>query len=195
MGQRTQLLVLKEDNKGNKEARFYHHQWGFGRVMYLALMDMCIGYYDKGFSVREGFNFFDAIKFSCNSKIIDITNNVPKHVMDAVNPDDFKTIQEVFDYGDNNNGGLFIYVKQAEKVYQPSTFKIGFLLGCEDEETIESDGVVINKGNGKAFERWLTPQEYGKLNGGRNYSDDEFVDMFDKFCKYFKIEYFKNKEE
>ena len=195
MGQRTQLLVLKEDKKGNKETKFYHSQWGFGRVMYLALMDMCIGDYNKDTCVRGDFNFFDAIKFSCNSKIFDTMDDVPKHVMDAVNPDDFKTIQEVFDYGDNNNGGLFIYVKQAEKVYHPSTFKIGFLLGYEDEETIESDGNIFNEGHGKAFEKWLSPQEYGKFNSGSDYSDEEFVEMFDKFCKYFEIEYFTNKEE
>lgn len=193
MGQRTQVLVIKENNKKEKKAYFFHHQWGFGRVMYLGLMDLFMQDYSKE-TFDENYDFFKC-SFKTSEKFYDVTKEVPKKVLDAVDINDFESIKKVFDYGDNNNGGMVVYIKQQKTEWYGCKFKIGFLLGHEDEEGeyVDSDGNLqqYNVGNGKAFERWLTPQEYGALNGGSEYSDKKFVAMFEKFCKYFKIKYFK----
>lgn len=191
MGQRTQVLVIKENNKNEKKVHFFHHQWGFGRVMYLGLMDLFMQDYSKE-TFENGYNFFDC-SFKTSGKFYEITDEVPKEVLEAVDINNFDTIKKVFKYGDNNNGGMVVHIKEDETDWYRSDFKVGFLLGYEDAESeyVDDDGNVekYNEGNGKAFERWLTPQEYGKLNGGSDYSDDLFLEMFDKFCKYFNIKY------
>lgn len=178
MGQRTQILVIKENNKGERQAEFYHNQWGYGRSMYLALMDCVIKDYGKD-ALAEGYDFFKAHGIE-SGKWRNCTEDVPKDVLKAADHEKFDTIQKVFKYGDNNNGGMVIYVKEDKERYCQSTYKVGFLLGEED---------VCDP-----FSEWVTPQEYGEYNGGSDYSDAEFVDMFDKFCKYFEVEYFVNKE-
>lgn len=184
MGQRTQILVIRENNKGQRKSRFYHHQWGFGRVMYLAVMDAVMSDYNKE-TFADDYNFLNAHEFSTNERLTneerfgdwpELTDALSK-----ADPDNLDTIRNVFDFGDNNNGGCVIYIRENETKYHNSTFKIGFLLGTEDETYQE-----------KAFARWLSPAEYGKMNGGSDYSNEDFVDMFEKFCKYFGVEYFTN---
>ena len=177
MGQRTQILVIKENNKGERQAEFYHHSWGYWRNMYLAFMDCVIKDYGKD-ARKEGYDFFKTHGIA-NDKWYDCTDDVPKGVLQAADPDKFDTIQEVFKYGDNDNGGMVIYVKEDEERYSPSVYKAGFLLGPED---------VCDP-----FSEWALPQDYGEYNGGADYSDKEFVEVFDKFCKYFGAEYFVNK--
>lgn len=190
MGQRTQVLVIKENNKGEKRSHFFHCQWGFGRVMYLALMDLFMQDYSKE-TFDKNYDFFDC-SFKTSGKFYDVTDEVPKEVLDAVDINDLDTIRNVFGYGDNNNGGMVVYIKENEKSYEISDFKVGFLLGEEDTES-EWDGKLYNEGNDKeAFSRWLTPQMYGRMNGGSNYSDSDFVKIFSSFCRYFGIEYIRN---
>ena len=177
MGQRTQILVIKENNKGERQAEFYHNQWGYGRNMYLALMDCVIKDYGKD-TWQEGYDFFKAHGIE-GGKWYNCTEEVPKNVLQAADPEKLDTIREVFKYGDNNNGGMVIFVKENKLSSQPSDYKIGFLLG--DEDCIDP------------FSEWASPQDYGEYNGGAGYSDKEFVEMFDKFCKYFDVEYFVNK--
>lgn len=186
MGQRTQVLVIKESNKGIKKAHFFHNQWGFGRVMYLGLMDLFLQDYSKD-TFQKDYNFLDC-KFATNSKFYNETEYVSDEVLENVDINDISSIRKVFDYGDNNNGGMVVYIKEDEVEYSNSKFKIGFFLGSEDTES-EWDGKVYNEGNDKeAFARWLTPEEYGRMNGGSKYSDTEFVKIFNDFCKYFEIE-------
>lgn len=190
MGQRTQVLVIKENNKGEKSCHFFHCQWGFGRVMYLGLMDLFMQDYSKHIH-ENGYNFLNC-KFATTSEFRDITDEVPQNVLDCADISNLNTIRDVFDYGDNNNGGMVVYIKENEKEYKVSDFKVGFLLGEEDTEC-GWDGKVYNEGNDKeAFSRWLTPQMYGRMNGGSNYSDSDFVKMFSSFCRYFGIEYIRN---
>ncbi len=187
MGQRTQVLIIKENNKGERESRFYHLQWGFGRAMYFTFMDLFLNDYNKD-TFKGDYNFFNLTP-TTNSRLYDITDDVNKEVLAKADPNDLSTIRNVFDYGDNNNGGLVIYVKENQDKYNLSEFKIGFLLGDEDAYTYDENDK--RQEIEQPFARYLTPQEYGEMNGGSCYSDPDFTAMFDSFCKYFEVEYLK----
>lgn len=183
MGQRTQILVIKENNKGKVKKTFWHHQWGFGRNMYLALMSLYIADYSKETFDKK----YDFLKtsFPTIPGLYDITNDVPKKVLDDANIGHLATIKRLFDYGDNNNGGMVVYIKEhTDYPYMSSDFKVGFLLGDEDKE----------ENNEIPFSRWLTPAEYGRMNGGCKYSDKDFIEIVEKFCNYFDIKNFENEQ-
>lgn len=193
MGQRTQIIVIKENNKGEVRKTVWHHQWGFGRIMYLALMSLYIGDYNKDTWV-EGYDFFNT-SFPLIPKLINVTDEVPKDILEQANVDNLASIRRVIDYCDNNNGAMVVYIKEnpTEK-YLTSQFKVGFLMGLEDEYyTSTYDNKTYNKRNigEKPFSRWLTPVEYGRINGGNKYSDEDFIEMVYKFCEYFEIETLK----
>ena len=189
MGQRTQVLVIKENTNGVKKATFFHHQWGFGRVMYLGLMDLLIQECAKDPSAKD-YDFHEC-KFGTSQKFYNMNEYVPNDVLSKADINDLDSIRSVFAYGDNDNGGMVVYIKEDKNKCHLSHFKVGFLLGSED---IEMEWFTKNeyKVNDKApFERWLTPEEYGEMNGGRVYSDPEFVKIFTDFCEYFGVEYIK----
>lgn len=173
MGQRTQILLVKENNEGKRQIEVYHNQWGYGRNMYLALMDCVIKDYGKN-TCNDDYDFFKTHGID-SENWSNMTREIDKETIDNVNLDDIATVKDVFDQCDNNNGGMVIYVKEGKQKYNTANFKTGFLLGPED--------------CCDPFEEWASPQEYGENNGGADFSDDEFVEMFDKFCKYFDIEY------
>lgn len=189
MGQRTQILLVKNKKDGSRSVNLYHLQWGFGRLMYLALMDLFISDYCKDTWPKD--YSYDKDVFPKSVAALNRENNrydLPAEMVQNLNLNDIETVKEVFEYADNNNGGLVIEMTEAGDGYSGSEFKIAFLLGDEDTEC-EYDGKVYNKGNDKeAFTRYLTPAEYGRMNGGRNYSDEPFVKMFQDFCDYFGIE-------
>lgn len=193
MGQRTQIIVIKENNKGEVRKTVWHHQWGFGRIMYLALMSLYIGDYNKD-TWAEGYDFFNT-SFPLIPKLINVTDEVPKDILEQANVNDLASIRQVIDYCDNNNGAMVVYIKENHtENYLTSQFKVGFLMGFEDEYcTSTYDNKTYNKRNigEKPFSRWLTPVEYGRINGGNKYSDDNFIEMVYKFCEYFKIETLK----
>lgn len=190
MGQRTQVLVVKENLKGEKKVFLFHHQWGYGRTMFLGLMDLFLQDYNSCSEIDR--NFLGSCNFKTFSRrncFYHINKDIPRKILKAVDLSNLDTIRAVFDYCDNNNGGMVVHIKELDK-YSYSSFKVGFLLGSEDAES-EFEGKIYNKGNGDAFERWLTPKEYGQMNGGSPYSDPKFTKMFDAFCKYFNMTYFK----
>lgn len=193
MGQRTQIIVIKENNKGEVRKTVWHHQWGFGRIMYLALMSLYIGDYNKD-TWAEGYDFFNT-SFPLIPKLINVTDGVPKDILEQANVNDLASIRQVIDYCDNNNGAMVVYIKEnPTENYLTSQFKVGFLMGLEDEYyTSTSDNKTYNKRNigEKPFSRWLTPVEYGRINGGNKYSDEDFIEMVYKFCEYFEIETLK----
>ena len=193
MGQRTQIIVIKENNKGEVRKTVWHHQWGFGRIMYLALMSLYIGDYNKD-TWAEGYDFFNT-SFPLIPKLINVTDEVPKDILEQANVNDLASIRQVIDYCDNNNGAMVVYIKEnPTENYLTSQFKVGFLMGLEDEYyTSTSDNKTYNKRNigEKPFSRWLTPVEYGRINGGNEYSDEDFIEMVYKFCEYFEIETLK----
>ena len=57
MGQRTQVLIIKENNKGVKDTTVWHIQFGFGRVMPLILIENIIM-----FMMIKNFKYFHIIK-------------------------------------------------------------------------------------------------------------------------------------
>ena len=193
MGQRTQIIVIKENNKGEVRKTVWHHQWGFGRIMYLALMSLYIGDYNKD-TWAEGYDFFNT-SFPLIPKLINVTDGVPKDILEQANVNDLASIRQVIDYCDNNNGAMVVYIKEnPTENYLTSQFKVGFLMGLEDEYyTSTYDNETYNERNigEKAFSRWLTPVEYGRINGGNEYSDESFIEMIYKFCEYFEIETLK----
>ena len=192
MGQRTQIIVIKENNKGEVRKTVWHHQWGFGRIMYLALMSLYIGDYNKD-TWAEGYDFFNT-SFPLIPKLINVTDEVPKDILEQANVNDLASIRQVIDYCDNNNGAMVVYIKENPTNYMTSQFKVGFLMGLEDEYyTSTYDNETYNERNigEKAFSRWLTPVEYGRINGGNEYSDESFIEMIYKFCEYFEIETLK----
>ena len=194
MGQRTQIIVIKENNKGEVRKTVWHHQWGFGRIMYLALMSLYIGDYNKD-TWAEGYDFFNT-SFPLIPKLINVTDEIPKDILGQANVDNLASIRRVIDYCDNNNGAMVVYIKEnPTENYLTSQFKVGFLMGFEDEYcTSTYDNKTYNKRNigEKPFSRWLTPVEYGRINGGNKYSDENFIEMVYKFCEYFKIETLKD---
>lgn len=177
MGQRTQIIVVKENNNGERQIEVYHHQWGYGRNMYLALMGCVINDYNKN-TFRDDYDFFKTHGIK-NDAWSNVTDEISKEVLENVYLDEINTIKDVFSECDNNNGGMVIHVKENKNKFEMASYKVGFLLGYEDACD--------------PFESWASPQEYGENNGGSDYSDEDFVEMFDKFCKYFGIEYFDNK--
>ena len=193
MGQRTQIIVIKENNKGEVRKTVWHHQWGFGRIMYLALMSLYIGDYNKD-TWADGYDFFNT-SFPLIPKLINVTDEVPKDILEQANVNDLASIRQVIDYCDNNNGAMVVYIKEnPTENYLTSQFKVGFLMGLEDEYyTSTYDNETYNERNigEKAFSRWLTPVEYGRINGGNKYSDEDFIEMVYKFCEYFEIETLK----
>lgn len=193
MGQRTQIIVIKENNKGEVRKTVWHHQWGFGRIMYLALMSLYIGDYNKD-TWADGYDFFNT-SFPLIPKLINVTDGVPKDILEQANVNDLASIRQVIDYCDNNNGAMVVYIKEnPTDNYLTSQFKVGFLMGLEDEYyTSTSDNKTYNKRNigEKPFSRWLTPVEYGRINGGNKYSDEDFIEMVYKFCEYFEIDTIK----
>lgn len=192
MGQRTQIIVIKENNKGEVRKTVWHHQWGFGRIMYLALMSLYIGDYNKD-TWAKGYDFFNT-SFPLIPKLINITNDIPKDILEQINVNDLASIRQVIDYCDNNNGAMVVYIKENPTNYMTSQFKVGFLMGLEDEYyTSTYDNKTYNERNigEKPFSRWLTPVEYGRINGGNEYSDENFIEMVYKFCEYFEIETLK----
>lgn len=198
MGQRTQVLVIKENKKGERKSTFFHHHWGYGRMMYMGLIDLVMSDYNKDI-FKKGYDFLAPSHISTNEKFYDITSDVPRKVLEDVDPENFATIAHVFDWADNNNGGMVVYIKEnKEHDYYKSHFKVGFLLGPSDAHyrVTDCDGIEkeYNIGNDDmVFSRWLTPAEYGKMNGGSDYSDDKFINLFTDFCEYFDVEVFENK--
>ena len=193
MGQRTQIIVIKENNKGEVRKTVWHHQWGFGRIMYLALMSLYIGDYNKD-TWADGYDFFNT-SFPLIPKLINVTDEIPKDILGQANVDNLASIRRVIDYCDNNNGAMVVYIKEnPTENYLTSQFKVGFLMGLEDEYyTSTYDNETYNERNigEKPFSRWLTPVEYGRINGGNEYSDESFIEMIYKFCEYFEIETIK----
>lgn len=193
MGQRTQVLVIKQKKNGEKKASFFHHQWGYGRNMYLALIDLILQDYGKD-SFNRDYNFLNT-KIKTTQKFHDITDELPTEVLQNADVNDLETIKEVFKYGDNNNGGMVVEITENEDHFDSSSIRVGFLLGDEDTER-EWDGELYNKGNDKEpFNRWLTPKQYGRMNGGSTYSDDTFVQIVEDFLTYFDVEYFATDDE
>lgn len=191
MGQRTQILLVKKHNDGTQTAHVLHRQWGFGRQMYLALMDLLISdyfkdtwkqdySYDKDVMPFSVFPTEDSLKHSLCDRYI------PERLLKNIDLNNVGNVREIFEHCDNNNGGLVIQMTEPERKYGASEFKIAFMLGSEDSYTYDENDKEVKIE--EPFTRYLTPAEYGEMNGGKTYSDAKFVKIFNDFCDYFQIQ-------
>lgn len=211
MGQRTQVLIIKHSKNGQKQVDFYHCQWGYGRCMYLAVMYLYIRYYntsvyqyeksdDKTWEERKRDM---ATRFLLQHGTLDGLGNFYhenknpefkrqyQDILDKADINDFESIWNACLCGDNNNGWCVIDITPGQDEYDNPHFKIGWILGTE--ETMYCDRWGNCKTN-KYYKQWMTSEEYGKLNGGSNFSDKKFIKMFRAFCDYFDIEEIKKKD-
>lgn len=199
MGQRTNIILVSKDTKGNGNVKVYHNQWGIGRRMPLALMSLFNGLYNNLSKVSYEWyhtNLKDIMHL--NEKDCDISleyefnydsdgNLLPQGVTEMpceMAFDDWKDNQLVGSFidlrCDNNNGAMVVFCLMDDNG-EPNPdvdLKIGFLLGHEDEDEA-----------GKAYEKWLSPEEYMSLKINSGYSDEGFQYMFRMFLEYFEIEY------
>ena len=190
MGQRTQILFVKKHNNGTQTAHVLHRQWGFGRQMYLAFMDLFISDYFKD-TFKKDYSFDkDVMPFSAfpgNQLEYNLEDKyMPKGLLENLDLNNLDSVREVFEHCDNNNGGMIIQMTEDKDKWRGADYKIAFMLGSEDAYKYdENDNRITIE---EPFSRYLTPAEYGEMNGGSDCSDAGFVKVFDDFCEYFGIE-------
>lgn len=213
MGQRTNVIIVTENINGRRNVKVYHDQWGIGRKSYLDLMTISNAVYNLDYdgdicseiflpkNVTRAVQIYeleydgDGCCYQFNDKEDDrlIRDDAPGWI-DWFYPE--KIGEFIKDYCDNNNGGMVVYIKEwkEEGAYRPDQkIEVKWLLGTEDEtREYEYKGKkeISNPENfrmGKAFERWLTAEEYAGLLVNCTYADRDFMAMFKKFCNYFEI--------
>lgn len=206
MGQRTQVLIIKHSRDGQKQVEFYHNQWGYGRCMYLAVMYLYIRYYGTSvFSYEKTKDSWEETKSDMEDRFIlqhgtleglgefyheNADSNFKEdyqEILDKADINDFESIWKACCCGDNNNGYCVIDITPGKDQFDNPHFKIGWILGAE---AYSYDRYGNSRPN-KYYKKWLTSEEYGKLNEGSNFSDKKFVKMFRAFCDYFDIEEIK----
>lgn len=74
MGQRTQMLIQTVNNKGEKKNRLYHFQWGFGRTMFLQLMDLYLSDYFKD-CFQKDYSVFEHCDNNNGGMVIQVTED------------------------------------------------------------------------------------------------------------------------
>lgn len=207
MGQRTQVLIIKHSRDGQKQTEFYHNQWGYGRCMYLAVMYLYIRYYntsvtdfeDRNASWEENKKHRET-RFIFRHGTLEGMNNfqnelsylnadaypAQREFYNTADIDDFDSVWNVCGTGDNNNGWCVIDVTPGKDEYSAPHFKVGWIAGSEDYS--EYDKQTDTWHNNGYYRRWLTAEEYARINGGSNYTDKKFIQMYRAFCDYFGIE-------
>lgn len=203
------MLIIKHSRDGQKKVEFYHNQWGYGRCMYLAVMYLYMRYYntdswgfedkddcgtlderrqhrETNFIFRHGTlegmgNFSDELSFCKEGK----ERMAQQDFYNTADIGDLDSVLNVCETGDNNNGWCVVDIAPGDDEFDKPHFKVGWILG--DEETLDYDKYDNCRRN-KWYHKWATAEEYGRLNGGSDYSDKQFVKMFREFCDYFGIE-------
>lgn len=181
MGQRTQVILQKVNNQGKKDNKVYHFQWGFGRTMFLQLMDLFITDYFKD-TWEKSYSFFEDIVLK--ERATDITQEVdfPKN-FDA---SDIEQVKSIINQCHNNNGCMVIQLFESERQYETSNFKIGLLLGSESLLDINT-----NEYTEEPLSRFVSVEEYWDKEGGEFARDVNFQNMFKSFIQFAGIEILK----
>ena len=176
MAQRTQMLIQTVNNKGEKKNRLYNFQWGFGRTMFLQLMDLYLSDYFKDCFQRD-YSVFDVTKLTKHAYDITKDTDIPED-LDIT---DVEQIKKVFKQCDNNNGGMVIQVNENNLSYSAFNYKVGLLLGSEETyKSIE-----------EPFSRYVSYQEYFDKAGGYFCGLPSFVKMWEGFVKFAEIEFLR----
>ena len=181
MGQRTQMLIQTVNNKGEKKNHLYHFQWGFGRTMFLQLMDLFINDYFKD-TFKRGYSVFDVTRLT--NKASDITEEV--EIPEDLDITDIEQIKKVFKQCDNNNGGMVIQVNENDPSYSAFNYKVGLLLGSEETYDYENDKI-----SEEPFSRYVSYQEYFDKAGGQFCGVPSFVKMWEGFVEFAEIEFLR----
>ncbi len=177
MGQRTQLLLIKKSSTG-KKVEFYHNQWGFGKQMFNAIMNLTLQvYHFNEFKAKNPDDYFLShvnVTLDNYQDICHVFTQTAEEYDTKMKADiaDFESCLDILSTGDNNNGYCVVQIEKKGMEYD---IKFGFIRG---EESLGYD--VIPKG-------FCSADEYAKYEGG-GYCNDEFMDMFHKFCDCFGIE-------
>jgi hypothetical protein len=187
MGQRTQIILRTVDNKGKKDTKVYHYQWGFAKTMFIELMALVLKSYRKD-TWDKTYNFHDFHSLTNNNheETEYIKEQFKKHklkdcILKDINEVDIKNpkgAELIYNYCDNNNGVMVIEIVEGEKDYDQCKFTFGVLQGSEETS--------------KPCTKFVTPRKYMKVSP--SYCPEEFIRTFEMFCKYFKVESLKNKK-
>ena len=206
MGQRVNIILAVEDKKGDKKVTVYHDQWGIGRKSLLNLLSIHHSLYNKGYdkSITE--------EVSLDPKRSGVYLEYELHYNkkgEQSKKDEVKYPYENFlspewignfidSHCDNNNGAMVVHIKETDNGTWNSdvSFKVGFLLGHEDEyHTYDYKGEVevCNKENekyGKAFSKWISLEDWCNLDINVTYADKDFKSIIEAYMKYFEFDTF-----
>ena len=181
MGQRTQMLIQTVNNKSEKRNRIYHFQWGFGRTMFLQLMDLFLSDYFKDV-FKKNYSVFDVTRLT--KKAYDITDEV--EIPENLDVTDIEQIKSVFKQCDNNNGGMVIQVLESDTDYEGFGYKVGLILGPKETWDYENETEIE-----KPFSRYVSYQEYFEKAGGKFCTEPSFAKMWQGFIEFAEIEFLK----
>lgn len=189
MGQRTQVAIIIENKTNNTNTlKVYHDQWGIGRKQYMLLMDLVNKFFLQG-------TRYDMSKFDDYFGIDNPDNPLEwKKKIDAEMVQKLLTPEGadkfIFSHCDNNNGGLVVHAVVNNWGERDKSFlEFGFLLGSENEYSTfgGTEFNLENKDYGPAFSRWLSAEEYAGLRCNKEYTEKNFMKMFNEFIKYFEV--------
>lgn len=201
MGQRTQMIVLINDHerKEHNTGFVFHYQWGVGRKMLLALMGLHRNLYNfqrfpnkplaeiatsyKDFSgwMEYKLTFHKLKKYAQIEPTQYDEPETKKYTYE-----DFLTPAFIGDFVDNycdNNNGVML-VKIDWKSWREKSMAVGWLRGHEDA-----------CGGLKAFDRWLSLEEWCDMPINKDYADEDFKKMLRNYMDYFGIEELAPKSE
>lgn len=87
---------------------------------------------------------------------------------------------------------MVVHIKETDNgTWIPDiSFKVGFLLGHEDEYYVYDNEEGYNRENekyGEAFSKWLSLSEWCGLEINAAYTRDGFMEIIDSYMKYFEI--------
>lgn len=170
MGQRTQIIIQTESNAGARNTSVYHFQWGFGRVMFLQLFGILLQDYFKD-TFTPGYAFGADIQMIGKGR--DLSDEFTPEERESLNKLEFdnpRAVGDVLRSCDNNNGGLFVRIKEDKTAYHAAAISFAFMPGYEE---------------GGNYDRFCTAKEYANFTP--SYSDPDFYNLFDSFCKYFNL--------
>lgn len=183
MGQRTQIILIRESRNGTRKINVMHFQNGIDDRMLLAFTSIITAHelapwYYKDYNFNDG----DGINDTFGSRAFDITTEFEPELLSSIDPDDITTVQAVFNRCDNNNGGMVIHAKETydkENYHHEVSYRIAFLLGWEQTDEDK-----------KPFSEYIDAEQYMQAIHGDSY--DAFVYAFEQFCAHFNVNYIQN---
>lgn len=165
------FYTVAEDRDGIKWLRSYYCHNGSGRLMPLVAMKCIIN------SFLRSYNWKTPVSRIEIDEPEDVMKNQHFLILGS------KTELTPHYFGklaiDNNNGAMILFIKESENALQYDDYKIGFLLGPEDEK--------YEQGLGKAWERWLTLDEWCGMEVNRDNTDEKFLTWFHGFMEEFEV--------